>query len=155
MAALVPKPTLLARVAVTLLPSTKVWDVDTVLLLPTTRELVAAAVKTLLLPNVPASLAAMLLSLPRLYEPEPVIMVGSPMAPELLPLTLLPVPMLIEEVPDADELIPIAMAFVFVADASVPIAIELLPEATAPSVESKPVVAPPIATDPIPVALVL
>ncbi len=84
---MVPVGVGVAAVTVELLPSTTAPSspVETVTLLPTTNAL----------------FELMVLLLPSEYDPLPVIVVGSPIAPELLPLTTLPVPMLIDWAPVA------------------------------------------------------
>ena len=86
-----PKLTLLAKVAVVLVPNTNVSAVATLLLLPIANELPAALIE-LLLPIATERVAVfeMVLLLPTTYAPDAETLFGSPNAPELSPVTSLP-----------------------------------------------------------------
>ena len=86
----------LVPLTVELLPITETEFAVTVFLLPTIRTEFKAPVIVLSLPNAPLLRASIVpLLLPTLYVPVPLIVVGSPIAPEPCPVTTFPVPILI------------------------------------------------------------
>ena len=134
------------------------------MVLPTTRTESSVPVIVLLLPNTPLLFALIVpLLLPTLYVPVPLIVVGSPIAPDPCPVTIFPVPILIVSFAVACAPVPIAIPFspllvellptdiadVFVALAEAPRATELFPLAVVPVLlQSRPVPCElPIATE--------